>query len=83
MPEKEVKGCLTCRWAEWKQTETGRLHSDRTGKCTYEIVMPALPSAFYYPGSRALVIPQPSGGWIERHSRNREYESCPTWEVKA
>lgn len=74
----EQRGCLTCRWAEWKRTAAGHLHPDGTGHCTYKVVMPILPNAFYYVGT-GRNIPAPTGGSIDR--KHNPVESCPTrWE---
>lgn len=57
--------CDNCFWAEWKRTETGRLHPNKAGKCTKLEKRPLnldLPAAFYWIGG----TPRPTGGLIER-----------------
>jgi len=57
--------CDKCKWAEWARTKNGRLHPDKSGKCSYEIVIPELPSAKCWPGFHDRP-PEPSWGFIER-----------------
>ena len=77
--------CLTCRFAEWKRTASGKLHPDGSGRCRWEMPKIALPKAFYYVGSRDRGAPQTSGGRIERRA-DFDYErkafeaTCPAYE---
>jgi hypothetical protein len=34
--------CIGCRFADWKRTAAGRLHPDKTGRCTFQpiIILP-------------------------------------------
>ena len=60
--------CDKCKWANWNRTKTGRLHPDKSGRCTYKIAVPELPAAFdwgYLSYGRKTPI-EPSGGYIER-----------------
>lgn len=68
--------CERCRFADWKKTATGRLHPDKSGRCTFEWVPPPLPASFYWSGFSAL---RPSGGFIERGGSIHE---CPTFEAR-
>lgn len=43
--------CDKCKWANWNRTKNGRLHPDKGGRCTKEVVIPELPLAFHYLGS--------------------------------
>ncbi len=67
--------CEDCKFADWKRTANGRLHPDKSGRCTFEVVIPALPRSRYWQ-SRG---PVPSGGYIERGKLD-EIE-CPTFEA--
>lgn len=65
--------CDDCAYAKWKRTASGRLHPDKTGRCSFEIPIVVLPAAFYW----ATFSPRPSGGFIDRgRELNRE---CPTY----
>ena len=55
--------CDDCMYAAWKRTSNGRLHPDKTGRCTFAWIPPPLPKAFYFYGTGE---PKPSGGYIER-----------------
>lgn len=54
--------CDDCKLAEWRRTATGRLHPDKSGRCTWEYSV-RLPPAFCWPGMKDA---RPSGGYIER-----------------
>lgn len=56
-----MKQCNHCAHADWKRTANGRLHPDKTGRCTVVVKLPVLPQAFYWIG-----VPNASGGYIER-----------------
>lgn len=73
-----MKSCDACKWAEWKRTKTGRLHPDKTGKCTYPVKpLPTLPNCMYWGIGDPARKPSPYGGWIVR---GHEYsDHCPTW----
>ena len=55
--------CDKCKWANWNRTKNGRLHPDKGGRCTKEIVIPAIPEAFYWINNMPT---KPYGGYIER-----------------
>jgi hypothetical protein len=57
--------CDKCKWADWNKTKNGRLHPDKQGKCTYQVIVPELPYAFCwsYDGSKKIT---PIWGQIER-----------------
>lgn len=62
--------CDNCAYAEWKRTANGRLHPDKSGRCTFLKKHPRddrLPAAFYWIGS----APNPAGGAIERGDKVR------------
>ncbi len=69
---------MNCRLANWKRTETGRLHPDGSGRCDWRMpVIPFPKKAFYYVGWRERdSVLAPSGGRINR--RNPETD-CPCW----
>lgn len=56
-----MRDCKYCKYAAWKRTTNGRLHPDKSGRCTYPVKVPALPQAFYW-----ISTPSPCGGHIER-----------------
>jgi hypothetical protein len=59
--------CNGCKYADWKRTSKGRLHPDKTGRCTYLIHHPLnlkIPVAYYWGWNGET--PRPSGGFIER-----------------
>ena len=58
-----MKSCLDCKYADWKRTESGRLHPSGDGKCKYEWKSPQLPQSMYWIARHA---PSPCGGNIER-----------------
>jgi hypothetical protein len=61
--------CETCKFAEWKRTANGRLHPDKSGKCTRLIAHPLdfrVPAAFYWHS-----VPNPLGGYIQRGEKDR------------
>lgn len=61
--------CDDCKFADWKRTAAGKLHPDKTGRCTRLREFPLdlrLPAAFYF-----VFEPHPSGGFIERGSELR------------
>ena len=69
--------CLGCRYADWKRTKSGRLHSSGDGRCSFEIVIPVLPLAFYWVGSP----PKPTCGFIDRR---RTYDNhCAYYQPAA
>ena len=59
--------CDGCKYAIWRRTATGRLHPDKSGRCSYEIKPVVLPAAFYWIGG----VPRPAGGRIERGFAHR------------
>jgi hypothetical protein len=61
--------CETCKFAKWKRTAAGKLHPDKSGRCTRLIAHPLearLPAAFYW-----ITQPSPSGGYIKRGEKDR------------
>jgi hypothetical protein len=45
-PEKRKTICNGCKFAEWKRTENGRLHSDGSGHCKWKTELSLPPSAY-------------------------------------
>ena len=66
------KTCLNCKYARWRRTLMGKLHPNQLGKCSYNIVLPALPKSLYFLGGYAIA----GSGII---SRNKPFTDCPTW----
>lgn len=66
--------CDTCKFADWKRTSNGRLHPNKSGKCTFVWTPPPLPKAFYFYGSSHA---RPNGGSIERGSSLTD--GCPCY----
>lgn len=65
--------CEGCVFASWKRTSSGRLHPDKTGRCTALVEKPLdlrLPASFYW---MSYGTPKPTGGSIER---GREIALC-------
>ena len=61
--------CKTCKWAEWRRTETGRIRPKQAGRCTYQL--PVIP----LPISIEVKFPHRSAIW-------RDFtEECPCWEA--
>jgi len=65
--------CDWCKYAEWKKTKNGRLHPDKSGKCTFEIKPEVLPASFYYINKGSLC-----GGQIERGKKLNSH--CLTFD---
>ena len=57
-----MKTCNGCKYAEWKRTDSGRLHPSGDGKCTYEWKLPPLPQSMYFAGFTPRIL----GGTISR-----------------
>lgn len=74
-----MKHCDDCKWANWKRTVTGRLHPDKTGRCTFVVRIPVLPLAFRW-GHGTGSTPNLGGGYIER--KHDFPDHCPTWAQK-
>ena len=71
-----MKNCTDCKYALWKRTKAGKLHSGGDGKCDYEYRVPKLPASMYWIGS-TNTEPSPSGGLI---TRRRDMDShCSYW----
>lgn len=69
--------CDDCRYAEWKRTAVGRLHPDKTGRCTYLKQHPLdlrVPASFYW--SAWQTMSSPSGGYIERGRNGFSATAC-------
>lgn len=52
--------CDGCEHASWKRTVSGKLHPDKSGRCT-ALFSIEVPAAFYW-----LSKPAPGGGYLER-----------------
>lgn len=65
--------CDGCKYAGWRRTAKGRLHPDKSGRCTFLEKHPLdlkIPAAFHWLiGTK----PNPCGGYIER---GREIGKC-------
>lgn len=57
-----MKTCQGCKYAAWKRTASGRLHPDKSGRCTKEVKIPALPACQSWLGCG----PKASFPYIER-----------------
>ena len=69
-----MKTCDDCKYANWKRTKNGRLHPNKSGRCTYPWECPKLPAAFDWLADGA---PTPWGGHIERGEEHKKH--CPYW----
>lgn len=65
-----MKNCTGCKYAQWDETTTGRLHPSGNGKCKYPWEMPELPQAFHWIGRSA---PTPYGGYINRRTDLKDH----------
>ena len=78
--------CLTCKFAEWKRTASGRLHPSGDGKCTWTmptIFMPLAAWGFNYQlDLKTNAIKPPSNMPIDRNPGWAKYTKCPTYEAK-
>ena len=57
-----MRNCKGCKYAVWHKTKTGRISPTGYGKCSYEYKVPPLPASMHWLG-----VPQPVGGYIDRH----------------
>lgn len=71
--------CLTCRFADWNKTKTGKLHPDGLGRCTVKIPELVIPKVYYWIGF-GHGQPRPCGGGIDR--REKDDRDCPTYKKK-
>lgn len=62
---------MGCKYAQWRRSSNGRLHSSGDGRCMYPYEVPPLPSSMYWV---SMNIPKPCGGCINR--RETLKESC-------
>ena len=69
-----MKNCTDCKFAEWRRTESGRLHPSGDGRCGYIYKPAPIPASMYFHGRRE----QPSGGYINRREELRT--DCPCYE---
>ncbi len=67
-----MKKCLGCRYAEWQKMSNGRLHPSGDGRCSFPVVMPVMPVAFYFVAGP----PKPSGGYIRRNEEFNDHCPC-------
>jgi hypothetical protein len=61
--------CDGCKYAMWTRTKNGRLHPDKSGKCSYLKEHPLdlrIPCAFSWNIGFGKSDPAPSGGYIYR-----------------
>jgi hypothetical protein len=72
--------CLSCRFALWRRTSTGRLHPSGDGRCMWKGWRDwKIPGCMYYAWSGATQLaPKPDGGHI---NRREPITSCPCWEA--
>jgi hypothetical protein len=74
MPDPTPNDCLSCRFALWCRTGTGRLHPSGDGRCTWKGWRDwKIPGSMYYISSHT-----PSGGNI---NRREPITACPCWEA--
>jgi hypothetical protein len=65
--------CKGCKFANWAKTESGRLHRNGEGRCTYEVKIPRIPASKRWTSGSSVY-----GGSI---NRNRELpRDCPCFE---
>ena len=75
--------CMNCKYAEWERTKSGRLHPDKSGKCSCVVTLPPVPNStatFHYrhDDDTPLVV---RGGWIWRNEKTGQ--DCPCFEPLA
>lgn len=70
-----MKKCNDCAHAQWKRTESGKLHPSGDGKCTFEWKLPAIPACMFW-----MSIPKPYGGLINRRQELKDH--CVYWARK-
>ena len=83
MSEKHL--CLTCKLAEWKRTENGRLHPNGQGKCRWKPAHIPTPKAWNWGWRHYTELTQPVPRWgeIDRRPRaNYLITECETYEAK-
>ena len=71
MTEKTL--CLTCVYAKWRRTISGRLHRNKDGHCFWTVPDIQLPAAF---GDNTCV--SFGSAWIGQDS---PITSCPTYKA--
>jgi len=76
--------CLTCRFAEWKRTEAGRLHPSGEGRCAWKFEPPPMSAAWWWGWHCDPTPGKLKGGWIRRHAKGRGrgnfVTACPVHE---
>ena len=70
--------CMTCQFANWRKTASGKMHPTGEGKCTYALSEMIIPASYYWIGFREKG-PMPSGGRIDR--RAPFSRRCPTYKA--
>lgn len=76
-----MSGCLTCKYADWQKTASGRLHPSGDGRCTWKMPEIKIPASMYFGHYAMSRTPSIAGGYISRH-RGVIHE-CPTYEEDA
>lgn len=80
MTKPEDKCCLTCRWAKhFERTPSGRLKRGSIGRCSYEVVWPALPFFLGENLPRKFGYNTPSDCWNRGITAN-DGQDCECWE---
>ena len=76
--------CMDCKFAQWKRTSNGRLHPDKSGRCTWEQTMhiSAAVYSWHVTDSARQNGVTFKGGWIGRddtHLREcKVFQPSPT-----
>lgn len=65
-----MKSCIKCKHADWKRTDSGRLHPSGDGRCKYEWTCKPLPASMCWIGR---TTPKPSGGYINRREELKDH----------
>lgn len=71
--------CLTCGFAVWDRTESGRLHSSKRGQCAFTLGEPALPQWAF---ALRRVLAGMAKGRGQTLWRDATYAECETWKAK-
>jgi hypothetical protein len=70
-----MKACITCGWAEWQLTPTGRIKKNVPGRCTFNITSQSLRAIL--PRCAVFDHPHKSAVWPEDEG------FCPVWKESA
>lgn len=74
------RDCMTCKYAQWDRTRSGRLDRSRGGKCTWVMPVIAIPKAISFGWGKGGEMPISQGHpYISRDPRYL-LKDCAAWE---